>query len=514
MSLRNRLVGFAVIVIVFTLLSGATGYAVAYKLVGSIHDNQVSTAALRNQMQADMMHDALRADVLAATLDAMQAGQPAMKEVLADYEEHAAIFVDSLKKNEQLALEAAVAQSIAAARPDVDKYIKLSRETIDAAYRDPAAAAVLMPRFLALYGTLEGEMAASSDLIEAAVSRAKAEAGDTAAASMNTIAALSVTAVLAVLALSAWITRSILRTLGAEPGAVKALVSAVEQGELYHQTTLRAGDGESIMATLAKMVSALGSTVADVRQATAAVAAASGDLRQGNHDLAARTELQASSLQETASSMEELTATVRQTAHSAGQASELAASAASAASDGRVVVAQVVEKMDAIKHSAQKVTEIISVIDGIAFQTNILALNAAVEAARAGEQGRGFAVVASEVRGLAQRSAEAARQIKGVIGESLDSVDDGAQLVGRAGRAMQEIVNSINEVATVMADIKSASAEQSVGIGHVNQAISKMDQVTQQNAALVQEAAASAEALRGQADSLARSVSVFKLQAA
>ena len=513
MKLRTQLVGFAASIILFTVLSGATGYSVVYRLVGSMHDNQVSTEALHNQMQADMMHDALRADVLAAALDSIEAGQPHKAEVRKDHAEHADIFVASLRENEKLTLDPAIAQSIAAMRGDIDTYIKLSKETIDAAYQDPAQAAQHMPRFLALYATLEEKMGKSSELIEDTVRQAKQAADDTAGVSMKVIVALSSIAVLVVLVLSTLITRSILRTLGADPADVKLLVGAVERGELYHRASLRPGDSLSIVATLAKMIDTLGRTVREVRQATGEVASASVDLRQGNHDLSSRTEQQASSLEETASSMEELIATVRQNAESAGQANLLAVSAAGTATEGSKVVFEVVATMESIKHSAQKVTDIIGVIDGIAFQTNILALNAAVEAARAGEQGRGFAVVATEVRSLAHRSAEAAKQIKSLIGESVEAVDNGAHLVERAGQAMGEIVDSINRVATVTADIKMASAEQSAGIEQVNEAISQMEQVTQRNAALVEEAAASAESLRSQAQRLAESVDFFKLEA-
>lgn len=231
----------------------------------------------------------------------------------------------------------------------------------------------------------------------------------------------------------------------------------------------------------------------------------------GNMDLSSRTEQQASSLEEAASSMEELTSTVKQNADNARQANQLAASASDIALKGGSVVAQVVETMSAIDGSSKKVVEIISVIDGIAFQTNILALNAAVEAARAGEQGRGFAVVASEVRSLAQRSAAAAKEIKSLIGDSVEKVDAGRKLVAEAGSTMGDVVESVKRVTDIMAEISAASQEQSAGIEQVNQAVSQMDQVTQQNAALVEEAAAAADSLHNQAQSLTQAVSVFRL---
>ena len=268
-----------------------------------------------------------------------------------------------------------------------------------------------------------------------------------------------------------------------------------------------------LMAGLKKMQQNLVNTVANVRQGSSAIAAASSQIAAGNLDLSSRTEQQAASLEETASSMEELTTTVKQNADNARQANQLAASASDVATKGGSVVTQVVDTMDAINAAARKIVDIIGVIDGIAFQTNILALNAAVEAARAGEQGRGFAVVASEVRSLAQRSAAAAKEIKGLIGDSVDKVDTGSKLVSEAGATMDEIVVSIRRLTDIMGEITVASEEQSAGIEQVNQAIGQMDQTTQQNAALVEQAAAAAGAMQEQAGTLERVVSVFKLNA-
>ena len=251
--------------------------------------------------------------------------------------------------------------------------------------------------------------------------------------------------------------------------------------------------------------------VARVRDGTDIIGAASSEIAAGNQDLSSRTEQQASSLEETASSMEELTSTVRQNADNARQANQLATAAADIAANGGQVVSQVVETMASINDASKKVVDIISVIDGIAFQTNILALNAAVEAARAGEQGRGFAVVASEVRSLAQRSAAAAKDIKDLIGNSVDKVGTGTELVNQAGRTMDEVVASIRRVTDIVAEISAASAEQSAGIEQVNQAIAQMDQVTQQNAALVEEAAAASESMHHQSQELAAAVGEFRL---
>ncbi|MBB5369105.1 MULTISPECIES: methyl-accepting chemotaxis protein [unclassified Janthinobacterium] len=305
-----------------------------------------------------------------------------------------------------------------------------------------------------------------------------------------------------------FITRSITVPLS---GAL-AVAQKVAAGELTSQVVVEGKDETSaLQQALKDMNASLVKTVSDVRQGTQTIAVASNEIASGNADLSARTETQASSLEETASSMEELTSTVKQNADNARQANQLAVSASSVAEKGGNVVAQVVDTMGSIKDSSRKIVDIIGVIDGIAFQTNILALNAAVEAARAGEQGRGFAVVASEVRNLAQRSAGAAKEIKGLIGDSVEKVDAGSRLVDEAGQTMELIVQSIRQVADIMGEITAATQEQSHGIGEVNQAIAEMDQMTQQNAALVEQAAAAAESMQEQAQRLAGAVSIFKL---
>ncbi|MGC4076928.1 MAG: methyl-accepting chemotaxis protein [Rubrivivax sp.] len=266
-----------------------------------------------------------------------------------------------------------------------------------------------------------------------------------------------------------------------------------------------------LLHALATMRNNLAKIVAEVRESADSVATASHEIAHGNADLSARTEQQASALQETAASMEQLNATVRQNADNAMQANQLAAAASSVATEGGSMVGQVVQTMDGISDSSRRITEIINVIDGIAFQTNILALNAAVEAARAGEQGRGFAVVAGEVRTLAQRSAEAAREIKSLIGTSVERVEAGNALVHQAGSKMDEVLASIRRVADIVGEISSASAEQSDGVSQVGNAVAQMDQATQQNAALVEESAAAAESLRTQARHLVDAVAVFRL---
>src|SRR6201996_4962888 len=305
--------------------------------------------------------------------------------------------------------------------------------------------------------------------------------------------------------------RSITRKLGGEPDDARAAARQIADGKLDVDLRLRPGDTDSLMAAMQVMTRSLARIVGQVRHSSDTIATGSEQIATGNLDLSQRTEEQASALQQTAASMEELGATVRQNALNARQASELAVGASAVASRGGSVMGQVVETMKGINESSRRIADIIGVIDDIAFQTNILALNAAVESARAGEQGRGFAVVAGEVRSLAQRSAEAAKEIKALIGASVEKVDSGSQLVADAGRTMHEIVGSVQRVTQMMAEISASSLEQSTGIEQVNQAVVQMDEMTQQNAALVEEAAAAAASLHQQTQQLKAAVSVFQV---
>lgn len=307
------------------------------------------------------------------------------------------------------------------------------------------------------------------------------------------------------------IARGLLKQLGCEPDQASRITRRIAEGDLSAVIDVKPSDSTSMLHGIRAMRDDLAKIVSQVRDSTDMIATASSEIAAGNLDLSARTEEQASSLEETAASMEELTSTVAQNAENAREANKLAASASEVASKGGAVVARVVETMASINDSSKKIVDIISVIDGIAFQTNILALNAAVEAARAGEQGRGFAVVATEVRNLAQRSAAAAKEIKKLIGASVDTVTEGNKLVVDAGRTMEEVVASVRRVTDIMGQITAASNEQSAGIGQVNQAIAEMDSVTQQNAALVEQAAAAAESMQSQVDELSAVVSVFRL---
>jgi methyl-accepting chemotaxis protein len=339
-------------------------------------------------------------------------------------------------------------------------------------------------------------------------------AADTSAAQTFTLARkLILGALVALVVISLLLVTVVSRAVAAPLQEAVVIARRVAAGDLTGQISSHSKDETGqLMLSLKAMNDSLLRVVGEVRGGTDTIATASAQIASGNLDLSSRTEEQASSLEETASAMEELTSTVKQNADNARQANQLALSASGTATDGGKVVGEVIATMEAISSASRKIVDIISVIDGIAFQTNILALNAAVEAARAGEQGRGFAVVASEVRNLAQRSAAAAKEIKQLIDDSVVQVDSGTALVQRAGSTMTEVVSSVRRVSDVVAEISAASHEQSTGIEEVNRAITQMDEVTQQNAALVEQAAAAAGSLQEQAANLAEVVSVFRLR--
>ena len=342
------------------------------------------------------------------------------------------------------------------------------------------------------------------ELLEAMVTASTQEAQQT-----KSVLAAIVGGIALGLGLVAW---ALLAALKRRLATSISTATRITEGDLSHVVTVDGRDEfKPLLQQLEKMRVSLAGMVGSVRGVTDNIGTASAQIATGNQDLSHRTEQTAASLQQVASSMEELTGTVKQSADSARQANQLASSAASVAGRGGAVVAQVVTTMDGIHSASKKIADIIGTIDGIAFQTNILALNAAVEAARAGEQGRGFAVVASEVRSLAQRSAEAAREIKSLIGASVDKVDTGSRLVADAGATMQEIVASVQRVADIVGEITAAAAEQSQGIAQINQSLAQLDQATQQNAALVEESAAAAESLREQSRHLAGVVAAFRL---
>ena len=418
--------------------------------------------------------------------------------------------INALQKELEAAIESEKGKAMLADIASQRKaYIEARKKYFDTlAAADPAAEEMLGKSLLP---AAERYMAAMDELVkyqDALVKEAVTHAAEDINREMLQISVIALIALVGGLVFAWRITHSVTAPIG---DAVRA-ARAVADGDLTQKVSSdRKDELGDLLKALADMKASLLSTVVQVRQATDSIGTASVEIASGNQDLSRRTEQTASSLEETAASMEELNSTVRNSADAARQANQLAASAAEVASRGGEVVAQVVTTMDEINHSSRKISDIIGVIDGIAFQTNILALNAAVEAARAGEQGRGFAVVAGEVRNLAQRSAEAAKEIKGLIGTSVEKVEAGSRLVADAGTTMGEIVGSVQRVSDIVGEITAAAGEQSDGISQVNVAVNQLDQMTQQNAALVEQSAAAAESLKDQAQRLAEVVKVFRI---
>ncbi len=388
------------------------------------------------------------------------------------------------------------------------KYDKAVKDTVDMKTAGAAIASTFLTSAQKEYQTLLAETSHLSQAKLAGAGEDVASASAAATRIQTAIAALTAAALALGIALSLWLSHGLLQ----RTARLSAGVAALADGDLTHHVSARGNDEMGrLMADVERVRQRLAESMQMVHYASEAVRSAAGEIAAGNQDLSQRTEHQASNLQQTAASMEQLTSTVRQNAETARQANHLAAGASAVAAKGGIVVGEVVTTMEQIAGSSRKIADIIGTIDGIAFQTNILALNAAVEAARAGEQGRGFAVVAAEVRNLAQRSAEAAREIKTLIGANVDRVERGSRLVADAGQTMQDIVTQVQRVSGLIGEIDSATQAQTCGIADVSEAVSKLDQVTQQNSALVEESAAAAESLRQQSIKLVEAVSVFRL---
>ena len=509
-TIKRRLLLSNLVTLVFVGLVGAVGYQAVAVMSGAMGAITSNGSAMKDQLQADMMHDALRADVLAARLAADGNDAAEIKGVREDTAEHIALFRKLVDDMASATSDAEIQQAMRQVRPDVDRYLASAQRMVALALSDKAAAQAQFGAFMDTFRVLEKSMSALSDVIEKNSEATKAVGDAAEARSRYQILGFAALAALVSLVMGRALARSILTPLNQAVG----FAERVAKGDLSER--IEVGDDDVsetgvLKRALRDMNSSLHRIVSQVRGGTDAIAMASGEIAAGNMDLSARTESQASSLEETASSMEQMTTMVHHNTRHANEANTLAASATDVAVRGGAVMTEVVATMAKINASSQRIVDIIGVIEGIAFQTNILALNAAVEAARAGEQGRGFAVVASEVRGLAQRSDAAAKEIKLLIDASAGQVEAGSALVGQAGGTMDEVVASIGRVNAIVRDIASSSREQELGIDQVNQAIVSIDSATQQNAALVEQAAAAAGALQEQADQLAGVVQVFRL---
>lgn len=508
MKLRTQIVGLGLVGMLMTALVGGIGLLSAAQLSHTLDKSISMGLALQKSQEADMMHDAIRGDVLLALLSALTQDAAGRKEAQKDLLDHTDTFYKAIEEMKALPLKPAVRTMADQVVPVLKNYVDAAKRVQGLAATDPQKAQAEMAEFQKAFKALEDAMESLSDGVSKDVQAYSAETASGAAATQGqVVVSLVVSAVLLVFA-ALWLAN----TLSEPMSHAVSVADRLAQGDLTSNVR-PSGNDETIqlLQAMKRMQENFAGIVRAVKVNAENVATSSAEIAQGNNDLSNRTETQASSLEETSSSMADLDTMVKQNADSARQANQLAMNASTVAAQGGAVVADVVETMRGINESSHKIADIISVIDGIAFQTNILALNAAVEAARAGEQGRGFAVVASEVRSLAGRSAGAAREIKSLIGASVERVARGTALVDQAGSTMKEMVDSIGKVTEIMGEISSASNAQSLGVAHVGESIGQMDQATQQNAALVEQMAAAASSLKNQSEELVQSVATFRL---
>ena len=512
MKLGMKLLAAPLLTAVVVLLSGQINSVL---MTRSAHEGQAATktsledykVVVSIQQQLGQAHTGVyRTVALIGSMD-----DPKIKAIRADLTQQLGgvkRVIESMVNDQS---DAETKSGVADLLKQIDKYAGQADSAIDLSSVDPNTGIAAMQGADATFAGVTKNMAVMVARIEAK-SEGVLVAVDASSRKTNLILAAIGLLVAGVAVWLAWMTQ---RKMVLELARAAHNADQVATGNLGADfSTDRQDEVGVLMRALGSMTKQLNQSISTVMDSSESIRLASAEIATGNQDLSVRTELTASNLQRAASSTEQITGTVKQSADAARQANQMATAAAEVAARGGVVVAQVVATMDDINASARKIADIIGVIDGIAFQTNILALNAAVEAARAGEQGRGFAVVASEVRSLAGRSAQAAKEIKILIGESVTKVDSGARLVADAGKTMTEIVSSVQRVADIIGEISASSSEQSSGIGEVNSAVTELDQMTQQNAALVEQSAAAAESLREQAQRLAQVVSAFKLGSA
>jgi methyl-accepting chemotaxis protein-1 (serine sensor receptor) len=508
MNIKQQIIGFGLAAAVLVGIAGAIGVNASARMGNAITVAMQANDAKSAGQTADMMHDAIRGDAQRALLGALQWDNHMIAAAKADLQDHAQTMRSELARMGELPIGNAGQQALAAALPVVEDYIQTAERMVAGAASTAAEAQAEDTALQQAFDALEVQLEALADVVgqEAQTHADGAQAGVQTTEWL--ILASTVTSLVCLVLGAAWLSGRLTRPISRAVASAERLA----QGDLTQAIEVSGTDEtRQLLLSLANMQERMVAMVRDVKNNADQVATASAQIAHGNQDLSSRTEQQASALQQTAATMEELGTTVRNNADSAVQANSLAVGAAQVASQGGEVMARVVDTMGQINDSSRRIADIIGTIDSIAFQTNILALNAAVEAARAGEQGRGFAVVASEVRSLAQRSAEAAREIKTLVGTSVDRVEAGTSLVGQAGETMKEIVGAIQRVNAIVSEISASSREQSNGVSQVGDAVTQMDRSTQQSAALVEETAAAAESLSGQARQLVTAVGAFRV---
>ncbi|MDH5435470.1 MAG: methyl-accepting chemotaxis protein [Gammaproteobacteria bacterium] len=507
-TIKMKLLTFGAVSILLALGVGISGFTGIINVDKAMDEIVVNSSGLGNHLTADMMHDALRSDVLAALLASGENNQSEQKAIQADLKDHADLFRAKLKENESLPLSENIKQRLASTKPALSAYIRTSEDIVKLAFEDRNKAMAQMEAFKISFDKLAIEMEALSELIENSTAQAQENGDSSVVLSKNLIMIISLVAAALLVAISMFVAGRITKPINL------AVVEAekISNGDLTGQIEITSRDETGqLLNALNMMKSKLLAIVSTVRESTDEVTLAASEISKGNLDLSQRTEEQASSLEETASSMEEMTSTVKQNADNAGQANQLAMNTREQAELGGQVVHEAIEAMAEINKSSSRISEIISVVEEIAFQTNLLALNAAVEAARAGEQGRGFAVVATEVRSLAQRSSESSKEVKVLIEDSVMKVKKGSDLVDKSGQTLEEIVEGVKKVTDIVSEITASSREQATGIDQVNKAVMQMDEVTQQNAALVEEAASASRSMELQAQNLNEQMSFFKV---
>lgn len=508
MNIKRQILAYGLAAAALVGLSGAIGASAANRMHVTIEAATQLASALQASQAADMMHDAIRSDALRALLGAIKSDSASIASAGKELDDHVKTITEQLDRIATFPISDDTRRALDTAIPLTAHYTTTARRLVTAAADGAEAAEKESAALHRDFARLEDQLEQLSSLLSKDADARSDEAKTGAADTVLLIVLSSVASLVALIVGALWLSRMLTRPIALAVAAADRLADGdlTQPISPYGSTETR-----KLLASMAQMQRRMIVMVAEVKGNAENVASASTSIAQGNQELSGRTEQQASALQTTASTMQELGSTVRSNADSAQQADQLAQHASTVAARGGEVVGAVVSTMQGINESSRKIGEIIGVIDGIAFQTNILALNAAVEAARAGEQGRGFAVVASEVRSLAQRSADAARQIKSLIVGSVEQVQHGTALVDDARNTMDEIVSAIGRVTGIVAEIRNASTQQSASVAQVQDAVVQMDTATQLNTSLVSESAAASQALRHQAEQLLRAVAVFTL---